>query len=403
VGNALLSFLSRDWAGLAGAAATALFGAVCVVVGRTAGAPWAAVVGWSALGIAALAAVGSLRHLVHMAKVRSANPPPGRMVNVGGYRIHVLAEGPSDGRPSVVWMPGGHAAGFAFHHLHRELRGEARSVLVDRPGTGWSDIGPFPRTTAREAEEVFRALEGAGEPGPYVLVGHSFGGLLAGNMARRRPERVAALVMVDATPPDTIIYGPRLPVLKQMRSGAVLGALPRLFGIHVDFAERRARRSAPAAWRRISELVDERLGDAATAMRAAEGGTKAACALASISSELSSRGLAEVAWDTVVYEGDLGDLPVLLVAPEGMEEAEFDAVASMIERQTGRPLERDRLRRFYSRSRERYLTISSRSSRIVAPAGTGHNFPYETPDFLLDVVRSVLQPGTSRISGSGEA
>ena len=397
--NVILSFLSRDWAGLACAAVVGLLGATFVATGRPAGAGWA--IGVVIVIIGGLLAAGALLHLVHMARVRGLYPPPGRLVDVGGYRVHVLAEGESHGKPAVVWMPGGHAAGFAFHHLHRVLREETRSILIDRPGTGWSDVGPFPRTTAGEAREVIAALQGAGEEGPFVLVGHSFGGLLMANVARRWTAHVAALVMVDATPPDTIIYGPRIPVLKQMRARAVLNALPRLFGIHVDFAERKQRRQAPPAYKRILDLYEERLGEAAATMRAVESGTRSACTGASIFAELSAAGLAEVAWETVVYEGDLGELPVLLVAPGTMTDEEFEAVAQMIDQQagSGRAVDRDRLRRFYARSRERYLAISSRAQRIYAPAGTGHNFPYEAPEFLADVVRSALAPAGPRRDG----
>ena len=383
--NILLSFLSRQWAGLPVAAVPALLGAGCLHAGRGSGEVALVVLGWVLLAIAAALALGAAFHLLHMARVRAKFPPPGKLVDVGGYRVHVLAEGDARGKPSVVWMPGAHAGGYSYQHLHRVFREEARSILVDRPGTGWSDVGPFPRTTAREAEEVIAALAGAGEAGPFVLVGHSFGGLLVANIARRWPERVAALVMVDATPPDTVIYGPPIPVLKQMRRGAVVNALPSLFGVHVDFAERRQRRHAPPEWKRITEVVEERLGDAVAVLRATDSGTKAACAGASIYGELSPDGLAQVAWDTVVYEGDLGDMLVLLVAPNTMEEPEFAATAAMIERQAGPgvTLDRARLRRFYTRSRERYLTISSRSRRVVAPKGTGHNFPYEVPEFLV--------------------
>ncbi len=393
MGNAALSYLSREWAGLPLAAVPALAGAGCLYGARAAGTPWLAVPGWVLLAVAAAMAAGALRHLAHMARVRAHHPPPGRLVDVGGYRVHVLAEGDAGGRPPVVWVPGAHAGGYALYHLHRAIRQEARSILVDRPGTGWSDVGPFPRTTAREADEVWAALAAAGEQGPFVLVGHSFGGLLVGAMARRRPERVAALVLVDATPPDTIIYGPRLPVLTSMRSGALLNALPRLVGIHTDFAERRRRRLAPPAWQRLTEIVERELGEAGPVLRAVESGTKAACAGFSIYAELSAEGLARAAWYTVLYEGDLGDMPVLLVAPGAMGDEEFEATAAMIERAAGRrePLDRARLRRFYTRSRERYLTVSSAARRVVAPAGTGHNFPYEVPGFLLDVVRGELR------------
>ena len=390
MGNALLAFLSRDWAGLAIATFVGLLATAGLLAGQATDTGWLTAIAVAFLVVALLLLAGALYHLLDVARVRSALPPPGKRVDVGGYRIHVLAEGLRRDKPAVVWMPGGHAAGFAFHHLHKALRDEGRSILIDRPGTGWSDVGPFPRTTAKEAKEIIAALEGAGEEGPFVLVGHSFGGLLMANVARRWPGQVAALVLVDATPPDTIIYGPQIPVLRQMRWGAVLNALPRHFGIHVDFADRKRKQNEPPAWKRVRELVEEQLQDAGRTLEKIEPGMSAVCALASISKELSAAGLAEVAWDTVVYEDDLGDLPVLLVAPGTMDDAEFEATAQMIEHQSGHPLDRDRLRRFYARSRERYLTISNDSRRVVAPEGTGHNFPYEVPEFLLDAVRSVM-------------
>jgi hypothetical protein len=135
--NALLALFSHDAAGLLIAAvATASFWGVSWAV------PDDLRGGVRALGLALglLLAVASLRHLLILAKVRREVPPPGRMVDIGGYRVHVLAEGQArDGRPPVVWFAGGHAGGFAMHHLHRAFRGETRSILIDRPGTGWSD------------------------------------------------------------------------------------------------------------------------------------------------------------------------------------------------------------------------------------------------------------------------
>lgn len=386
----VLSLLSRDWVGLPVASVVALFGGWCLRVGRAGGATWMAGFGTAVLAIAGLLALGSVWHLVHTARTRSMHPPPGKLVDVGGYRLHVVAEGESGGKPSVVWMAGGHMGGFDLHHLHRMLRKETRSILVDRPGTGWSDIGPFPRSTVRETEEVFAALDGAGEKGPFVLVGHSFGGLLVANMARRHPERLAGLVLLDPTPTDTIIYGPPLPGLFQMRYGAVLNALPRLFGFHADLAERRMRKTAPPVFKKVLELVEERLGEAGRAMKAIDCGTKGACASASIYSELTPAGLARVGWETSCYDGDLGGLPVILVNPADMAEQELDYVVKTVERQTGRPVDVNRLRRFYAGSMGRYLSCSSRTERAWASAGTGHNFPYVEPDLIAGIVQRLV-------------
>ena len=386
--NIILSFLSRDWAGLPLAVSMALVGG-WLRLGRVPGTPWAVGLGYTLLAVAGLMALGSIRHLVHMARVRANHPPPGKLVDIGGYRLHVLAEGGAEGKPTIVWMPGGHAAGFAFYHLHRIFREETRSILVDRPGTGWSDIGPFPRTTAGEAVEVLAALDKSGEKGPFVLVGHSFGGLLVANMARRRPENVAGIVLLDATPPDTINYGPPLPGLTGMRLGPVRNILLRLFGIYVDLEKKELRRNPDPALKQLIDRINECLGEAGKELRAVEGGARSGCAIASIFAELTPRGLGRVGWETVVYDGDLGDLPVLLVSSHVDE---FETVAKTIAEEAGPGyvLDKTRLRRFYPRTMERWLATSSRSQLIRASKGAGHNFPYQEPEFVAAVVRRLL-------------
>jgi pimeloyl-ACP methyl ester carboxylesterase len=375
-----MAFASRDWAGLPIAVAV---GAVFVLFGQalggTAGVA-AMVIGWL-LG-AALAAASS-RHLIILARARRAHPPPGRRVDLGGYRVHVLAEGTArDGRPPVVWFAGGHASGYAIHHLHRAFRGETRSILIDRPGTGWSDTGPFPRTTSREADEMVLALERSGERGPFVMAGHSFGGLLAANIARRRPDLIHTLVLLDPTPLETIVFGPRLGALAQMRRTGWLGGFAQLFGI--DLAARRdAKQRDTPAYARAMDAARDRLGPEVSAARAVEANAGNFLAQASIFRELLPEGIAAAGWDTVVHDRDLGDLPVWLVAPR--DDTGSD-VAALPEAQAGSPGDARRMSHFYAATRERYLATSTRSRRIVAPQGASHNFVYELPDWTIGVM-----------------
>ncbi len=381
----VFAFLSRDFAGFWTAGGALAIGATVAFRSDGAVSSGAAVIA----GLGGLLLLGALRHLLSLWTARALHPPPGVLVKVRNRRIHVLAEGDAGDRPPVVWMPGGHASGLALHHLHRELRTEARSILIDRPGTGWSDPGPFPRTTEREAEEVLAALEAAGEEGPFLLAGHSFGGLLFAAVARRSPRSVAALLLLDATPPDTIVYGPPVPGLARMRWRPIfLGAL-QLFGLD-ELAERLSREPPNVEYERLDRLIREQLGAAWHIVRALERGPRAASASASIFAELAPEGMASIAWATLPYEGDLDGIPVLLVAPGDMQD--FDQVAEMIEDEAHAPSQLDeaRLERVYRRSRERYLTLSNLSERVVAPPGTGHNFVYEAPDFVIDVVRRTL-------------
>ncbi|MFO1273340.1 MAG: alpha/beta hydrolase [Rubrivivax sp.] len=367
--------LARDASGLV---AALLLGALALAArGSAAALPVGAV--------ALVLALGSLRHLLAVRATMRRHPPPGRRVDVGGWSMHVLAEGPVEaGRPTLVWFAGAHAGGLSIRHLHDALRGHTRSVLIDRAGAGWSDPGPFPRSTAREAVECLRALDAAGERGPFVFIGHSFGGLLAANMARRRLEATAALVLLDATPPDTIVYGPRQAGLRALGRQTWLTGVLRLVGVHQRAHERAHERAqdrpvADSAWERA-------LGGALQVDRALGVRSRGFIATASIFAELQPEGMAAAAWETAVYDGDLGDLPLYLVAPDRVE----PELPQLQEYAAAGPAERERIARVIARTRERYLAASSRARRIVTPAGTSHVFPYEDPDFVVRLVRDIV-------------
>ena len=261
--------------------------------------------------------VTGARSWLDVRSLRGQHPAPGELVEVGGHDMHILAEGDSpDGGPVVVWIPGGHAQGLALHHLHAAVRDEVRSILFDRFGTGWSDPGPFPRRTAREADELAELLESAGEEGPFVLVGHSYGGFLAANFARRNLARTAALVLLDASPPDAFIYAPAY--------GA--SALEDL----VRDAERQGLAKAMGRWTNpetamaqgegeIAEIIRGQrnlLADVLPAMEANQRRPASSFATASVFREFGSWSVLGAAPDFVVYDGELGDLPVLVVIPD---------------------------------------------------------------------------------------
>lgn len=377
----LYRFLSQEWSGL-------VIAMIFVIVGLSAQTAfphfWRPPLMVCVVTIGALLGLGAMRHWMNTVRMHRRHPAPGSMVDMGGWRMHMLAEGEAQGRPTVVWFPGGHAGGHALHHLHLAMRNETRSILLDRAGSGWSEAGPFPRSTAREAEEAWHCMESAGERGPFVLVGHSLGGLLAANIARRHRKQVCALVLLDATPLDTIVYGPPLMGIASLQRQALLNGLLALFGIYLHTPERAARDNPEIA--ELNRVVEGALGSAAGILRDVETNARAHFASASVYSEHSPAGLAGSAWQTVVYDGDLGDLPVWVVAP-----GDHDETTSLPTGLATEAADVTRMHRFYRHNRERYLASSTHSYRINTPAGCGHNFPYEAPQFVIDLVRGVLQ------------
>lgn len=126
-------------------------------------------------------------------------PPPGRLVDLGSHRLHVLESG--CGTPTIVLEAGLMSTVLSWNDLQHELARSYRVVSYDRAGLGWSDLGPMPRTADRIVDELHRTLQRAAIPPPYVLVGHSFGGLTMPLFAARFPEEIAGMVLVDPVAP----------------------------------------------------------------------------------------------------------------------------------------------------------------------------------------------------------
>jgi alpha/beta hydrolase family protein len=104
-----------------------------------------------------------------------ANPPLGRFYEVGGRRLLLHRSG--SGTPAVVFLPGGGAVGLDYLNVQHKAAKLTTSVLYDRAGTGWSDRTGLPRTSAEVTSELRQLLRTAGVPAPYLLAGHSLGGL----------------------------------------------------------------------------------------------------------------------------------------------------------------------------------------------------------------------------------
>jgi pimeloyl-ACP methyl ester carboxylesterase len=154
---------------------------------------------WSAALVAGLTAT---------AQSPAPEPAPlGKMVDLGGYRIHLDCTG--SGKQTVVLSPGGGDFSFAWYLVQQRLQSSARVCSYDRAGSAWSDPGPQPLTLRQEAYELELALKLSGEQGPYVLAGHSIGGLVVRTFAEGFPEETSGLVLVDAPSPDATMgyYG----------------------------------------------------------------------------------------------------------------------------------------------------------------------------------------------------
>lgn len=294
--------------------------------------------------------------------------PPGRLIDVGGYRLHLSCRGKE--RPAVVFESAMWEPGLTWALVQPEVARFARACTYDRAGLGWSEPSPRPRNADSMLEELRALLRNAAIPSPYVLVAHSSGGILARLYAHRHPQEVAGLVLVDGAHEEQFERFPE-PIRRVQRpmwdqQWAVLEGIRGMV---------EAGTLDPAMIPVPPQLPEE----AAAAYRSVAGTT--------------------VAVDTMLRELDglddlhaqaraarilsLGDLPLVVlrhgaplqpfpeehgIGPEDMEEYEQQWV----------------------QLQEEIAALSS-GGRVVRAAGAGHTIHHERPGLVVDAIREVVK------------
>ncbi len=145
--------------------------------------------------IAVLAMIGIVYERRAVQRDSRLYHPPGKLVDVGGYRLHLNCVG--SGGPTVVLEYGHQGSYFDWSRVQPEIARFTRVCYYDRAGYGWSDPSPRPRVPSIMSEELHALLHSAGEKPPYILVSHSYGSVNAEMFAHKYPEEVAGLVLVE--------------------------------------------------------------------------------------------------------------------------------------------------------------------------------------------------------------
>jgi len=316
--------------------------------------------------------------LIVQAQQEPAPVPPGRLVDLGGYRIHLNCSG--RGSPVVVLSPGGGSFSFEWILVQQKVSAFARVCSYDRAGSAWSDSGPQPRTMRQEAFEVKSALERAGERGPYILVGQSLGGLVMRVFAARYRNLTAGLVLVDATSPDTTlsIGGKLVHVREQAKDRPIpevqtiktspphaptSGELKQWADFRRQFGEPKI---SPPFDRLPAAVQKLYLWASSLPPRAAE------------SDNYFAEELAQMYQETQKVLAPLGETPLVTIvagrsdpAPPGVTEAQWTALGAQ------------------KREEKRGFAQLSHNSKVVVDSKSGHSVHLEDPDTVVDAIRDV--------------
>jgi pimeloyl-ACP methyl ester carboxylesterase len=153
----------------------------------------------------ALIAYLLVRESIARSKYRAEYPPPGKMVSLDTHDIHLYCVGA--GSPTVVFEADLDQYGsLSWDSVQGEVGTFTRACSYDRAGIMWSEPGPLPRDGEMIASELGAVLDMAGEDGPYVLVGHAFGGAYVRIFAGQNPDDVCGMVLVDSSHPEMLTH-----------------------------------------------------------------------------------------------------------------------------------------------------------------------------------------------------
>lgn len=154
--------------------------------------------------------------------------PPGKLVDIGGFKLHINSTGEKSNKPTLVIEAGAGLPGGHYYWLSEGLKDSMRVVRYDRAGIGYSDLSNTPRDPKTIGRELHTLLEKAGESPPYILAGHSFGGLFIRVFTELYPDEVVAMVFLDSSHPDQrerLNLPPHRDIIWILNTVAVLGDL----------------------------------------------------------------------------------------------------------------------------------------------------------------------------------
>ena len=306
-------------------------------------------------------------------------PPPGKLVDIGGWRLHIHCLGSaSPTTPTVILESGLGDFSVEWSLVQPGVASFARVCTYDRAGDGWSDVGPYPRTFHQIVYELHTLLEKAGERSPYVLVGHSYGGWLVRLFQSAYPADVSGLVLVDAGAQDPwrMTANGTLVRSSSLAQGAAIPAVKTSGPLRESDIPPGAMSQILQGTQRAAQTANEpprdKLPAAAKAMRTWALGRWQHVVAANNPVEADE--LLAMQRSNAGESYPLGDLPLIVLTRGVPDDTGPDAKA------------------FEAEHRQDHLEVSrlSRGGRLVVAERNGHHIQIEQPELVIQAIRDVV-------------
>jgi len=316
--------------------------------------------------------------------------PPGRLVDVGGWRMHINCTGlATPGQPTVVLEAGAGDFSVEWALVQPSVASFARVCSYDRSDDGWSDWGPHPRTLHQDVYELHTLLEKSGERGPFVLVGHSYGGWITRLYASTYRADVAGIVFIEGgmDNPVRMLPNGRLAHNADLVRGRTVPPVKTSHPLHVadipPAAIAAMKNAAVEMAPHANEPPRDKLPADAQRMRA--------WAIAQIKhygpsdNPFEPEELAGLAAERATNPHPFGDLPLVVITRGIIEDPEPDNNAET---------EAARKRDFAD------VAALSANGRVIVAEHSGHHVHLEQPDLVVATIRDVVSAAKRNYLGA---
>jgi pimeloyl-ACP methyl ester carboxylesterase len=287
-------------------------------------------------------------------------PAPGQLVDVGGYKMHIYCTG--QGGPTVIMDAGNNDFSVVWALVQPDVAKFVRVCVYDRAGFGWSEPGLYPRTSETMVKELHTLLVNAKVEKPYLLVGHSFGGVNMRLYGQRYPDEVAGMVLVDSAHEEQMV---RIPAI-QKAVGQTVGQF-RIFASMNSFG---LLALSP------ENIPNRGLPDGALAQYRAILATTRYFETASAETEALGQSFAEVRAARIT---SLGNLP-LIVLSRGLSYP----LPGMSE------TENQQYEQAWQVMQSELVVLSSNSKQVIARQ-SGHYIQLQQPQLVIDAIYEIMQ------------
>jgi pimeloyl-ACP methyl ester carboxylesterase len=318
------------------------------------------------------------------AQTASNSPPfsaPGRLVDVGGWRLHLNCTGEARAsQPTVILEAGAGDFSVEWSLVQPGVAQFARVCSYDRAGMGWSDLGPHPRTMHQIVYELHTLLDRGGVRPPYVLVGQSYGGMLVRLYASTYPAEVAGMVLIEPGSDDPIrVIGNNPPVrASKLATGKPIPAVQKSNPIHDSDIRGNIRQQMEAGARSLAAHPNDpprdKLPPDAQRMRAWALGTVKHIAAGVNPYEIEVEELAGLRAERAKSEYPYGDMPLVVLTRGLTDEGRPDTTEGAEEH----------------RKEHGALAKLSRNGRQVIATHSGHHVHLDEPELVIESIREVV-------------